>query len=60
MGTNNVPYQPPPTMKKRYKRLLIALLAVAGLYIARETGLDQGLIDEVMGGVVEAVSGEDE
>lgn len=47
-------------MKKRYKRLLIALLAVAGLYIARETGLDQGLIDEVMGGVVEAVSGEDE
>lgn len=42
-------------MKKRYKRLLIALLAVAGLYIARETGLDQGLIDEVMNGIVEAL-----
>lgn len=40
---------------KRYRKLLIALLAVAGLYVARETGLDQGLIDEVMDGIVEAV-----
>jgi len=47
-------------MKKRYKRLLIALLAVAGLYAARETGLDQGLIDEVLDGVVEAVYPEEE
>lgn len=47
-------------MKKRYKRLLIALLAVAGLYIARETGLDRGLVDEVMEGVVEAVSEKEE
>ena len=42
-------------MKKRYKRLLLALLAVAGLYLARETGLDQGLIDELMGGIVDAL-----
>lgn len=56
----NVPWQPEPiTMKPRYKKLLLALLAVAGLYIARETGLDQGLIDEVMEGVIEAVSGEE-
>ena len=40
---------------KRYRKLLIALLAVASLYIARETGLDAGLIDAVMDGIVEAV-----
>lgn len=41
-------------MPKRYRKLLIALLAVAGLYVARETGLDQGLIDAVIEGIVEA------
>ena len=46
-------------MSKRYKRLLIALLAVAALVLAKETGLDQGLIDEVLDGVVEAVYPED-
>lgn len=40
---------------KRYKKLIVALAAVATLYIVRETGLDQGLIDAVMDGLVEAI-----
>lgn len=40
---------------KRYRKLLIALLAVASLYIVRETGLDAGLIDAIMDGIVEAL-----
>ena len=40
---------------KRYKKLIVALAAVASLYIVRETGLDQGLIDAVMDGLVEAL-----
>jgi hypothetical protein len=40
---------------KRYKKLIIALAAVASLYIVRETGLDAGLIDSVMDGLVEAI-----
>jgi len=40
---------------KRYKKLIIALAAVASLYIVRETGLDAGLIDAVMDGLVEAI-----
>lgn len=35
--------------------MLIALGAVAALYLARATGLDQGLIDDVIEGAVEAV-----
>lgn len=42
-------------MPSRYKRLLIALAAVASLYLAKATGLDQGLIDEVLDALVEAV-----
>lgn len=41
-------------MPKRYKRLLIALAAVASLYLVRATGLDRGLIDEVLNAAVEA------
>lgn len=39
----------------RYRKLLIALGAIAALLIARETGLDRGLLDAVMGGLVEVV-----
>lgn len=42
-------------MKPKYKRLLLALAAIAGLYAAKLTGLDQGLIDEVLDAAVEAV-----
>lgn len=44
----------------RYKKLLIALAAVASLLIVRETGLDKGLIDDVLDGLIEAVVGEPE
>jgi len=44
---------------KRYKKLIIALAAVASLYIVRETGLDAGLIDAVMEGLVESIVEED-
>lgn len=47
-------------MDKRYKRLLIALAAVASLYLVKATGLDKGLIDEVMNSAVEALVVEDE
>ena len=40
---------------KRYKKLLLALAAVAGLYLVKATGLDQGLIDEVLNAAVEAL-----
>lgn len=45
-------------MKPKNKRLLLALLAVAGLYVAQKTRLDQGLIDEVIEGVMEALAEE--
>ena len=57
--TMKTPYQPDPTMKPRYKRLLVALLAALAIYAARETGLDRGLVDAVMDGVIEAVYPED-
>lgn len=44
---------------KRYKKLLIALAAVASIYMVRATGLDQGLIDEVFNSAVEAIVGEE-
>jgi len=40
---------------KRYKKLIIALAAVLSLVLVRETGLDAGLIDAVMDGLVEAI-----
>lgn len=40
---------------KRYRRLLLALAAVASLYLVKATGLDQGLIDEVLDAAVEAL-----
>lgn len=40
---------------RRYKKLLLALAAVASLYLVRETGLDQGLVDEVLESLVEVV-----
>jgi hypothetical protein len=40
---------------KRYKKLLLALAAVASLYLVKATGLDQGLIDEVLNAAVEAL-----
>jgi hypothetical protein len=45
---------------KRYKKLLIALAAVLSLVIARETGLDRGLIDDVLDAAVEAIVDEPE
>lgn len=43
------------TMDKKYKRLLLALAAIASLYLVKATGLDQGLIDELLDAAVEAV-----
>ena len=40
---------------KRYKKLIIAVLAIASVYVVRETGLDQGLIDNLMEAVAEAI-----
>lgn len=42
-------------MPARYKRLLIALTAIGSIYLVKATGLDQGLIDEVLNALVEAV-----
>jgi len=41
---------------KRYKKLLIALAAIASIYIVKATGLDQGLIDDVLDAAIEAVT----
>lgn len=40
---------------KRYKKLIIALAAIASIYLVKATGLDQGLIDAALDGLVEAV-----
>lgn len=45
---------------KRYRRLLLALGAVASIYVVRATGLDRGLIDEVFDAAVEAIVGDPE
>ncbi len=45
---------------KRYKRLLLALCAIASIYVVRATGLDRGLIDEVFEAAVEAFTDEPE
>ena len=51
------PYLPAKeaTMPKRTKRLLMALAAVAAIYAARATGLDQGLVDEVFNSLAEVL-----
>lgn len=41
---------------KRYRKLLIALAAVAAVYLARETGLDGGLIDQVLEALVDTLA----
>lgn len=43
---------------KRYQKLLLALAAVATIFVVRETGLDKGLVDDVFNGLVEALVGE--
>lgn len=45
---------------KRYKKLLLALAAIASIYVVKATGLDRGLIDEAFNAVVEAIVGVDE
>jgi hypothetical protein len=43
-------------MKPRYRRLLFALAAIGSVYLVKLTGLDQGLIDEALNALVDAVS----
>lgn len=38
----------------RFRRLFLGLGAIAVLLLARETGLDAGLIDEVLQGLADA------
>lgn len=40
---------------KRYKKLLLALAAIASIYLVKVSGLDAGLIDAVLDSAVEAV-----
>ena len=40
---------------KRYRKLLIALAAIASIYLVKATGLDAGLIDAVLDAGIEAV-----
>lgn len=40
----------------RYKKLLIALAAIAAIYVVRATGLDRGLIDNVFNSAIDAVT----
>lgn len=40
---------------KRYRKLIVALLAVASIYVVRYTGLDGGMVDQIMEAVVEAL-----
>lgn len=42
-------------LPQKYRKLILSLLAVLSLVLARETGLDAGLIDAVMDGISEAV-----
>ena len=41
---------------KRYKKLLLALAAIASVYLVRATGLDQGLLDDAVEGLIEAIA----
>ena len=38
----------------RFRRLFLAVGAIAVLLLARETGLDQGLLDEALQGLADA------
>ena len=49
---------PTPNMK-RYKKLLLALAAIASLYLVKATGLDAGLIDAALEAAIEAVTEEE-
>jgi hypothetical protein len=44
---------------KRYKKLLVALAAVASIYLVKATGIDGGLIDNVLDALVETVVNEE-
>lgn len=41
---------------KRYKKLLLALAAIASIYLVKVTGLDDGLIDDALEALVETVT----
>jgi len=49
-----------PILPPLYKKLVIALAAIAGVLIVKWTGLDGGLIDALMDGVTEVVVGDDQ
>ncbi len=57
LGTPFNPMVPPGREPRQPKgsRLLLALSAVASLYVCRATGIDGGLIDEVISATVEAL-----
>ena len=40
---------------KKYKKLILAVSAIASLYLVKVTGLDQGLIDNVLEAAVEVL-----
>lgn len=44
-------------MKKsnKYRKLLLAVAAIAALYAAKATGLDQGMLDELFEAGVEVI-----
>lgn len=42
-------------LPKRFRALVLALLAIGALLVAQATGLDGGLIDAVAGGIDEAL-----
>lgn len=41
---------------KRYKKLMIAVAAIASLYLVKSTGLDAGLIDAVLDALIETAT----
>lgn len=54
-ATTHLPTEVRPVPPKRFKPLLVALAAVAAIYATKATGLDRGLVDRVMAGLIEAV-----
>lgn len=44
---------------KKYKKLLLALAAVMAIYAVKLTGLDRGLIDDVLQSAVDAVTSDE-
>lgn len=48
-----VPYQPgPPRPSKRTVRILLAVGAIVSVFLARVTGFDQGLFDDLLKAVI--------